>query len=193
MPLSLFPIANFPNEIFATAFSILFILIILFELRILSRNRNQKEDKNSLILILIGIFLPLIIMISLSYIGIGRINNIFSYSGLLLIILGFTLRQYSINILGEFFTPVVAKKDNQKIIQKGPYKYIRHPSYTGLFLEVIGAAISFANWISIISVLILFIPAILYRINIEENFLSKNFKEYKNYQKKTWKLIPFIF
>jgi len=190
MPLSLFPIGNFPNKLFASIFSILFLIIILLELRIILRNKEQKEDKGSLILI--GIFVPLTTMIILSFTNIGKINSIFSYTGLLILILGFILRQHSINTLGKFFTPVVTKNKNQEIIQKGPYKYIRHPSYTGLFLELFGAAFAFANWISILLVIVFLVPSILYRIKVEETFLSKNFKKYKDYQKKTWKLIPFI-
>ena len=190
--LSLFPIENFPNKFFASIFSILFVIIILIELRILLRSKEQKDDKKSLLLILIGIFIPLIVMVILSFTNLGKINPLISYTGLLLLILGFLLRQHSIITLGKYFTPVITKIKNQKIIQEGPYKYLRHPSYTGLFLELFGAAISFSNWISILFVIVLLFPSLLYRINLEEAFLSKNFKDYKNYQKKTWKLIPFI-
>ncbi len=193
MAFSLFPLENFPNEIFAMVFSLLFIFIVLVEIRILARDKGKSYDKNSLYFVLIGIFVPLFAMIILSFFGIGKINPSFGYFGLVILIAGFLLRQYSIYVLGRFFIPVVKKLENHEIVQKGPYKYLRHPSYTGLFLELIGTAFSFANLISIIIVLIFFVPAILYRINIEEKFLLKNFEEYKFYKEKTWKLIPFIF
>ena len=193
MAFSLFPQEIFPNEIFATIFSLLFIFIILIEIRILARNKEKSSDKNSLFFVLIGIFLPLFAMIILSFLGIGNINPLYSYIGLVILIIGFSLRQYSINVLGRFFIPVVKKLENHLIIQKGPYKYLRHPSYTGLFLELIGVALSLANLISIIIVLIFFIPAILYRINIEEEFLSRNLEGYIKYKEGTWKLIPFVY
>ena len=155
MTFSLFPLENFPNEIFAIVFSLLFIFIILVEIRILTRDKGKSYDKNSLYFVLIGIFIPLFAMIILSFFSIGKINPLFGYFGIVILIIGFLLRQYSIYVLGRFFIPVVKKLENHEIIQKGPYKYLRHPSYTGLFLELIGAAFSFANLVSIMIVLIL--------------------------------------
>ncbi len=193
MTFTLFPLKNFPNEQTATIFSILFVIILLIELRILIRYKSKNEDKGSLWFIILGIFIPLIITIILSYTNIGQINTSISYFGLIIIISGFILRQYSIFILGKFFTPVVEKQKDHKIIQHGPYKYIRHPSYTGLILELSGFSLALSNILALIITLILFIPAINYRIKIEEQFLSKQFKEYENYKKRTRKLIPFIY
>jgi len=103
-------------------------------------------------------------------------------------------RQRSIIVLGEFFTPVISIQKNQKLIQEGPYKYIRHPSYTGLFLEIVGVGLFLSNWLAIIIILILLFPSLIYRILIEEKVLVKEFgNEYTSYQKRTKKLIPFIY
>ncbi len=194
MIFSLFPINNFPNGIFAFVFSLLFIIMNLFELRILLRNRNKGDDKYSLRIVLFGIWVPLIVMILLSFTEIGRINNYYvNYFGLFILIIGFILRQYSIATLGKFFVPVVRKHEGQKIIKQGPYKLIRHPSYTGLFLELLGVSLIFANYISFLLVLLLFLPSIGYRIYVEEKFLVKNFKDYREYMKETWKLIPLVY
>ena len=193
MTFTLFPLKNFPNELTATIFSILFVTILLIELRILLRYSNNEEDKGSLWLIVLGILIPLIITIVLSYTNIGQISTSVSYLGLTILLVGFLLRQYSIFILGKFFTPVVEKQKDHKIIQHGLYKYIRHPSYTGLLLEITGFALSLSNIVSLIITLIFFIPAISYRIKIEEQFLSKQFKEYEDYKKQTRKLIPFVY
>jgi protein-S-isoprenylcysteine O-methyltransferase Ste14 len=193
MPLSLFPLVNFPNEITATTFSILFIIILIAELRILLRNKSSSKDKNSLPLILMAIFLPLIITIALSYSNIGQLTPELSHTGILILISGFLLRQYSIKTLGKFFIPVVGKQKNQKIVKTGPYKYIRHPSYLGLFLELLGTALALTNWIAMLNVIIFFLPTINYRIKVEEKFLSNQFKSYPQYKQKTKKLIPFIY
>lgn len=193
MTLSLFPLKNFPNELTAILFSILFTIIIITELRILLRDKTKKEDKNSLPLILIGIFLPLTITIFLSFTNLGNISPNFSYLGITILILGFILRQYSITTLGKFFIPTINKQKNQEIIQTGPYKYIRHPSYTGLLLELSGTALALSNIISFTLTITFLLPALIYRIKIEEKFLSKNFKSYQKYKLKTKKLIPFIY
>lgn len=191
--LSLFPIKNFPNEIFALVFSISFVFVILVELRILLRSKEQKSDNKSLIYILLGIVISLVVMVLLSFSENGLINRNFGYLGLLMIYFGFILRQYSIFILGKYFTPVVKKQSEQELLTTGLYKILRHPSYTGLILELLGAAISFSNWISILVVIIIFIPAIIYRIKTEEKFLIENFKDYKEYSKITFKLVPYVY
>ena len=80
------------------------------------------------------------------------------------------------------------------MIQNGPYKYIRHPSYTGLFLEIVGVGLFLLNWLTIIIILILLFPSLSYRISIEEKILVEAFgNNYTSYQKRTKKLIPFIY
>jgi protein-S-isoprenylcysteine O-methyltransferase Ste14 len=194
MVFSIFPVENFPSELFGLVFSVLFIFILMIELRILLRNKGKGDDKGSLGFVLIGIFLPLVVVIGLSYVGLGRIGvGLVNYVGLGVFLLGFVLRQWSISILGRFFLPVVKKQKGQRIIKEGPYRFVRHPSYTGLLLELVGVSLTFANWISVIVVLVFFVSAISYRIRIEEEFLNREFSDYGEYKKRTWKLVPFIY
>ena len=197
MVLLIVPIENFPNELMAILFSVIFIVFLIIELRIFTKQRlssGNKSDAGSLIFIIFGIFVPLVTSFILAYLGIGRLPTFVSYIGLVFVILGFVLRQRSIIVLGEFFTPVISIQKNQKLIQYGPYKYIRHPSYTGLFLEIVGVGLFLSNWLAIIIILILLFPSLIYRISIEEKVLVKAFRnEYTSYQKRTKKLIPFIY
>jgi protein-S-isoprenylcysteine O-methyltransferase Ste14 len=117
-----------------------------------------------------------------------------SITGIFLIILGLIIRWIAILTLRKYFTVDVAIQSGQKIIQKGVYKYIRHPCYTGSLLSFLGLGLSLANWLS---VLVIFIPvfmAFYYRIRIEEKALTIVFgSEYVNYRKNTRMLIPFVF
>lgn len=122
MVFSLFPLRNFPNEIVAFIYSVLFIIILLIELRILKKPKINKEDKGSFFVILFGILAPLTITVAISYTNIGNIKPSISYIGLFLLISGFILRQYSIKLLEKFFTPVISVQKDQKIIKSGPYK-----------------------------------------------------------------------
>jgi protein-S-isoprenylcysteine O-methyltransferase Ste14 len=84
-------------------------------------------------------------------------------------------------------------EESQKIVQKGPYKWIRHPSYSGIILFCIGYGLAVQNWLSLIIAILLPTIALLYRIKIEEEALVKGIgTEYEAYQKKTKKLIPGI-
>ncbi len=117
-----------------------------------------------------------------------------SVGGTLLFVLGRVVRQRAIETLGRFFTYRLSLKREHVLIKEGPYRYIRHPSYTGSILEGLGlltVSRSVAGLVLfIISVSILF----FLRIRREEEMLRERFgDEYIEYSKKTKRLIPFIF
>lgn len=78
-----------------------------------------------------------------------------------------------------------------KLVTTGPFEYIRHPIYSGLLLLVL---ISIINYISLFrfAVFIVFIIDLLFKVHLEEEYLEKRFEEYKGYQHRTKKLIPFL-
>ncbi len=196
MDISFLPFENFPNPLTATVFSVLAILVILVELRIMARMHSDlAKDRMSFgVVMLVGIVLPLALTYTLATLGIGRLPTWVSYIGIAVVVLGFILRQYAIHTLGKFFVPVVTVRKEQRIIQEGPYRYVRHPSYTGLLLELVGAGLAVSNWLAAIVTLVLAIAALSYRIAVEERALREHFgKKYEDYQAKTKKLIPGLF
>ena len=113
------------------------------------------------------------------------------YSGLILLFLGIVLREWSIWILGRHFTVRVQVRKNAKLITQGPYKYIRHPSYTGSLLTFAGIPLAVGTWLGALIVLIIRLIAVQYRIRVEEEALQAAFgSEYEEYKKRTWKLFP---
>jgi protein-S-isoprenylcysteine O-methyltransferase Ste14 len=81
----------------------------------------------------------------------------------------------------------------QKVVQKGPYRYIRHPSYSGIILFCLGYGLVAKNWLSLAIAVLLPTASLLYRIKIEEAALAKGIgPDYEAYQKKTKKLLPGI-
>jgi len=146
-------------------------------------------------------FISLIIAISCaalaSWIPLFQFNrrgtSVVFWIGIIIIVLGLFLRYWSINILGKYFRTTVEVEESQKIVQKGPYKFIRHPSYSGIILFCIGYGLAVQNWLSLIIAISLPTIALLYRIKIEEEALVKGIgTDYEAYQKKTKKLIPGI-
>ena len=116
------------------------------------------------------------------------------WAGCGLFVLGLTLRWYSIIYLGRFFTANVAIHSGHEIIDTGPYKRIRHPSYTGALLAFLGLALSLANWVSLAVVLVPILLAFSRRISIEENALASALgSPYTNYMRRTKRLAPFIY
>ena len=115
------------------------------------------------------------------------------FPGLAFMIGGIALRQWSIAILGRFFSTAVCLQQGQCIVREGPYRFIRHPSYTGSFLILIGIGLCIRSWGALLVLVLIFGIVIGYRIRIEERALLANFGEaYAGYRKTTKRLIPFL-
>ena len=96
--------------------------------------------------------------------------------------------------LKSHFTYTVTKIENHELIETGLYKYIRHPGYLGQLLIFTGIAVSLSNWLSILLMIIPVLAGFLYRIKVEEKFMIRQLGEqYKEYQKRTKKIIPAIY
>jgi protein-S-isoprenylcysteine O-methyltransferase len=114
--------------------------------------------------------------------------------GVALFIGGMVLRWYSIIHLGRFFTVNVAIAADHQLIDTGPYRFVRHPSYTGALLAFIGFAMVLRNWASVLVISLPVAFAFLYRINVEERALIQALGErYRAYIERTKRLIPFVY
>jgi protein-S-isoprenylcysteine O-methyltransferase Ste14 len=108
--------------------------------------------------------------------------------------IGLLIRIYALLTLRQFFTYSVAKVENHQIITTGLYKYIRHPGYLGQLIIFIGIAASMSNWLSILLMMIPVTLGYLYRIRVEEKFMTEELGEdYKNYQEQTKRIIPLLY
>jgi protein-S-isoprenylcysteine O-methyltransferase Ste14 len=96
-------------------------------------------------------------------------------------------------VLGNFFSLDVGTQKGQKVVKNGPYKLVRHPSYTGLLLTVVGIGLALQSWEGVIVIILGFGFGFGYRIHVEEKLLvSKLGDEYIEYMKETKRLIPYI-
>src|ERR1035437_2204776 len=113
---------------------------------------------------------------------------------LLLIVGGFVIRWTAILTLGRFFSTSVAIHDDHRLIRTGLFRLVRHPSYSGLLLLFLGMGLSFGNWLSFAVIVIPFLAALLYRIQVEESSLVEVLgQDYVEYCKSTKRLLPGIF
>lgn len=116
------------------------------------------------------------------------------FIGIALMILGMLFRVYAMRTLGRFFTYQVAIQPGQTVVQSGPYRFIRHPSYTGGLITLLGLAIARGNWAGIAVVMISMLIAYAYRISVEEDALITALGDpYRQYMRHTTRLIPFLF
>jgi protein-S-isoprenylcysteine O-methyltransferase Ste14 len=113
--------------------------------------------------------------------------------GILLIYAGIALRLYAIHVLGAFFTTVVAVAPEQAVIETGPYRLIRHPSYTGFLITLLGFGLCLTNWLSLLVIMACALIGFSYRIRVEEQVLQEQLGErYQEYTRRTKRLIPFV-
>jgi protein-S-isoprenylcysteine O-methyltransferase len=118
----------------------------------------------------------------------------FNLFGFILFLCGLALRWYSIGYLGRYFTVDVSVSAEHQLIDSGPYRYIRHPSYTGALLAFAGLGFCLGNWWSIFFLTAPIIAVFLWRIRIEERALTEALgKDYSVYMRRTKALIPWIY
>ncbi len=154
----------------------------------------KKKDSGSVLLIRVLVYVSVVIAILFAINNIAMLPNWFFYPGILLMVIGIIVRQWSIVILGRFFTITVSVQKNQKVVDYGPYRFIRHPSYLGLFMIMIGIGLALCTWGGILVILVMSGLALGYRIHIEEKVLvSELGDDYVQYMKRTKRLIPFVF
>jgi protein-S-isoprenylcysteine O-methyltransferase len=114
-------------------------------------------------------------------------------AGLAIFIPGAALRWYAIFYLGRYFTIDVRVGEDQHVVDTGPYRFIRHPSYTGAFLQFVGLALCIGNTWSML-MLVPIMVVFSYRIRVEELALERGLGEaYASYRRRTKRLIPFVY
>jgi len=120
-------------------------------------------------------------------------RTLFFDVGIALMAAGMALRWYSIHVLGKYFTVVVAIQPGQTIISNGPYHFLRHPSYSGALLTILGFGLALTNWLSILAALFFAAIGYSYRIAVEERTLLASLGDpYREYMKRTKRIIPFV-
>jgi len=113
-------------------------------------------------------------------------------TGTTLVAVGLLFAIWARVVLGGNWSGSVTLKQNHEIIRSGPYRWIRHPIYTGLVLAFLGSALARGEWRGLLAVLIV-VVALWRKWRLEERWLVESFgAAYAEYRRTTWALIPFI-
>ncbi|WP_308389375.1 isoprenylcysteine carboxylmethyltransferase family protein [Acidithiobacillus sp. AMEEHan] len=113
--------------------------------------------------------------------------------GILFVLFGYAIRLYSIHIMGKNFSIMLRVEDGQRLVTGGPYRYVRHPSYTGGLLALSGIGILSGYWTVFVLLFLSVLSLQLLRIKNEESILTKSLPGYLEYQALvTKKIIPGI-
>jgi protein-S-isoprenylcysteine O-methyltransferase Ste14 len=112
-------------------------------------------------------------------------------AGLLVMWAGLGLRFWAVRVLGSSFRTTVEVDEGQAVVDRGPYRWIRHPSYTGMLLIVTGLGLAYGNWLSLALLLVLTVVRLLPRIAVEERVLTSTLgRPYAEYRAHTKRLVP---
>ncbi|TME98622.1 MAG: isoprenylcysteine carboxylmethyltransferase family protein, partial [Chloroflexi bacterium] len=112
--------------------------------------------------------------------------------GLVLALAGIAYRWYAIARLGRFFNTRVTVTSDQVVVDTGPYRLVRHPSYSGALLTLFGILLASTNLLSL-ACFLLALPGMAYRISGEEEALTVGLGQpYRDYMQRTKRLIPFV-
>ncbi len=170
------------------------IILILIK-RSKQKTVKRKRDRGSLIILWIIITVSLTIGYSLAKYETWRtINYIIASFGILMFSIGSFIRWMAIIQLNRDFTVDVVINLEHQLKTDGLYRMVRHPSYLGLLLIMVGLSLGMNSLLSIMIVNIPVIVALLYRTSVEERILEEEFgPKYRDYKKRTKKVIPYIY
>jgi protein-S-isoprenylcysteine O-methyltransferase len=106
---------------------------------------------------------------------------------------GAALRIWSVRTLGRYFTYVVKVSDDQPVVESGPYRLLRHPSYTGALLVAIGIGLSLRYVLAPVILGGMQLVAYSIRMAVEERALAEGIGEpYRAYMRRTKRIVPFL-
>lgn len=113
--------------------------------------------------------------------------------GIALMLAGLAFRWYAIRSLGSFFTRSVATRAGQYVVDTGPYRLIRHPSYSGGLLMFLGMGIAMTNWAALLAIMAGVLIGYARRVYVEEQALCADLGQpYRDYMRRTRRFIPFV-
>ena len=152
-----------------------------------------RRDRGSGALIILTVFISIGLALSFGYSGVGVLPDWIFYPGIFLMLLGVLVRQWAIAVLGRFFSLTVRVATDHRVVTRGPYRLVRHPSYTGVLITFIGLGLAVQSLGGLLVLLGVFSLSYGYRIRVEEKtLLSELGEDYASYMKRTKRLIPYL-
>lgn len=179
---------------YAVPFWIVYVWAFLPERRFAKAAQSTPADSGSLKLILGGMQASILIAFVLAFFvrPLPYRTPLF-WAGLVSLFSGSALRRHCFRVLGEYFTYAVRVVDGQEVIDRGAYRWVRHPSYTGGMLMFAGIGLALGNWASVALLLATSIAVYSYRVMVEERALVAAIGEpYRAYMARRKRFIPFV-
>jgi len=158
----------------------------------LGRRGGRARDRGTRVLIVLAIAAAILTAsVTMSRLPSLRIPAAGRAAGVAVLWLGLAVRAWAIATLGRAFRTTVEVDPDQVLVTSGPYRWIRHPSYTGLLMLVAGYGLAAGSWLGFVVCLALPPAAVVRRIAVEEAELERGLGEpYRAYRAGTARLVP---
>ena len=155
-----------------------------------------RQDRGTKVAVAVGAYLGIgaaIVIAKAPGLRVGA-NTWWTFGlGLAIALAGAGFRDWSIVSLGRYFRREVTIEPGQTIVRRGPYRWLRHPSYTGLMLMIAGFGLAIGSWLGAAAALVIVVAGLLPRIRVEEEALAQAFgAEYTAYASSTARLVPHV-
>jgi len=192
----------FPSLAFTLTITASYWCWVSFEAWIVARDRREVKgeslDRSSFTWVIAWLVVGIVVGVFATPVLLPRcairngVTPVF-IAGIALVWAGILLRYWAIATLGRWFRSKVVIQEGHALVTRGPYRYLRNPSYTGSLMTFLGFGLGVCNWLSVIVLSATGLAAFSRRIIVEDRALTGRFgREYQEYADRTWALLPFI-
>jgi protein-S-isoprenylcysteine O-methyltransferase len=162
-----------------------------------SADRSRQRDAGTLRLLILIIYASIGIGV---WVALQRLSPLpepprlaLFLVGLAMMAAGLLFRWWSIRVLAQYFTVDVSIREDHRIVRDGPYRWLRHPSYTGALATFYGFGLCLGDTVAMLVIVVPVTLAFLHRMRIEEAVLAEAFPvDYPAYAGETKRLLPGI-
>jgi protein-S-isoprenylcysteine O-methyltransferase Ste14 len=160
------------------------------------RGAALRQDRGTRLIIVLAVYLGIA-----AALAIARMPGLRAYAnnwwtlglGVAIVLAGVALRAWAILSLGRYFRREVTIEPGQRLVRRGPYRVLRHPSYAGIFLILAGFGLAFGSWVGAAVALLIVFAGMLPRIRVEERALAQAFgADYTEYADSTARVLPHV-
>lgn len=154
---------------------------------------SREKDEGSFLWISVSVSTGMTIACAAAFSGYAALPHPHRWelAGLLVMLTGAGIRVQAIRTLAKQFTSRVTLLQDHTLVREGAYRYVRHPSYLGQILILVGLGALLANGVSLVAAPLFTTIALLLRIRVEERAMVEHFGHiYEDYRRATWTLLP---
>jgi protein-S-isoprenylcysteine O-methyltransferase Ste14 len=165
----------------------------LLERRLKAGPQHEQERSQKIIVSLVFVaFISFVVLPVLDHrYGLSPVAAWVSVLGNVVVVLSFLL-MFRVLKVNSYAASNIRVEANQKVIETGPYAYVRHPMYAGAIWLFVGIPLALGSWWTI-GLIVFVVPVLLWRLLDEERILDRDLPGYSEYRQRVrYRLIPYV-